>query len=80
MDVFEQEPLAVDDPLLALDSVITAPHAIGHTDQMFLDTGISACASVLAVSAGQIPAEVVNPDVLQHPAFRAKLARREGGA
>lgn len=78
LDVFEDEPPPPDDPLFALDSVIASPHAIGHTDQMFLDTGISACTAVVAISDGSIPGDCVNPAVLDSPAFNAKLARREG--
>jgi D-3-phosphoglycerate dehydrogenase len=61
LDVFEREPLPSDDPLLALDSVIVTPHAIGHTDQMFRDCGRSAFAAVAAVAAGEVPDHVVNP-------------------
>jgi phosphoglycerate dehydrogenase-like enzyme len=77
LDVFEPEPPAADDPLLALDTVILAPHAIGHTDELFRDCGRSAFESALAVSAGQVPEHVVNPDVLKSAALAEKLARHK---
>jgi phosphoglycerate dehydrogenase-like enzyme len=60
LDVFEREPLPPNDPLLALDSVILTPHAIGHTDEMLRDCGRGAFAAVAAVAAGEVPEHVVN--------------------
>ena len=64
VDVFEHEPVDPDDPLLALDNVILAPHAIGLTDEIFTGSGRSACRSVLAVAEGRTPDYVVNREVL----------------
>jgi hypothetical protein len=40
------------------------------------------CAALLAVAAGCVPDDVVNPDVLDNPLFTAKLDRfaARGGA
>lgn len=65
LDVFEQEPIAPDDPLLALDNVILAPHAICWTDELFLGNGRAACQSILDVANGRVPANVVNREVLE---------------
>src|SRR5207249_852848 len=35
LDVFEQEPISPTDPLLQLDNVIVAPHALCWTDECF---------------------------------------------
>jgi phosphoglycerate dehydrogenase-like enzyme len=67
LDVFEQEPIDPADPLLSLDNVILAPHAICWTDECFLNNGRSACQSLLAVAAGRRPKHVVNPMALEHP-------------
>lgn len=75
LDVFEQEPIDADDPLLALDDVIVAPHAICWTDELFRGNGRAACRSILEVAAGRIPEDVVNRDVLERPTLRRKLAR-----
>ena len=70
LDVFEPEPIAADDPLLALDNVLLAPHSVGLLDQTFELSGRSACESVLAVAAGRVPRYVVNPEALRHPRLR----------
>jgi phosphoglycerate dehydrogenase-like enzyme len=67
LDVFEQEPVGPDDPLLALDNVVLAPHAIGLTDEIFRESGRSACRAVLALAEGRVPEHVVNREALAHP-------------
>jgi D-3-phosphoglycerate dehydrogenase len=64
VDVFEHEPVDPDEPLLKLDNVILAPHAIALTDEIFSGSGRSACRSVLAVADGRVPDYVVNRAVL----------------
>jgi D-3-phosphoglycerate dehydrogenase len=80
LDVFEQEPIAADDPLLQLDNVIVAPHALCWTDECFRGNGESACQSILDVAAGRIPRHVVNREVLNNLLFQEKLRRRAAGA
>ena len=75
LDVFEQEPIDAEDPLLRLDNVIVAPHAICWTDECFRDNGRSACRSILDVAAGRAPTYVVNREVLDTSRFRARLER-----
>ena len=75
LDVFEQEPVAPDDPILTLDNVIVAPHAIAWTHELFLGNGNSACRSILDVAAGRLPTHAVNRAVLDHPGLQAKLER-----
>jgi phosphoglycerate dehydrogenase-like enzyme len=76
LDVFEQEPIDPRDPLLSLDNVILAPHAICWTDECFLGNGRSACQSIVDFASGRVPKHVVNREVLNHPALRGKLAVR----
>jgi phosphoglycerate dehydrogenase-like enzyme len=73
LDVFELEPIAIDDPLLSLDNVILAPHAICWTDELFRDNGRSACRSIADVAAGRVPPFVVNREVVSSQGFRSKL-------
>jgi D-3-phosphoglycerate dehydrogenase len=76
LDVFEQEPINPDDPLLRMENVIVAPHALCWTDECFRGIGNSACQSIIDVSAGRVPQHVVNREVLQSPLFQQKLAAR----
>ena len=83
IDVFEEEPVDPADPILRLDNVIVAPHALAWTDESFRLMGESAFAGILAVSEGRAPGHVVNGEVLETESFRAKLAacaRRRRGA
>jgi D-3-phosphoglycerate dehydrogenase len=75
VDVFEQEPVDLADPLLALDNVIVSSHAIGLTQEMIDVTSRSACESVIAYAQGRPPATIINLDVLEHPRQKAQLAR-----
>jgi D-3-phosphoglycerate dehydrogenase len=77
LDVFEEEPIAADDPLLQLDNVTLAPHAICWTDECFRGNGVSACQSILDVASGRCPKHVVNREVLDSPRFLEKLHARE---
>jgi len=74
LDVFETEPCPADEPLLSLDTVICSPHALCWTDQCFAGNGAADIRHVLDVLAGRPPSSVVNRDVLESPAFKAKLA------
>ena len=73
LDVFEQEPLDPNDPLTKLDNVILAPHAIGFTDELFRGLGEEDIRGILQVAAGNIPANVVNKDVLEKEGLKRKL-------
>ena len=72
LDVQEQEPPDPEDPLLGLDNVILAPHALCWTDQCFAGIGASAVRSVLDVAQGRVPEGLVNREVLRHPRWRAR--------
>lgn len=78
LDVFEQEPTDPADPLLKLDNVILAPHALCWTDQCFAGNGAADVKAVLDIQHGRVPKGVVNRDVLERPGFKAKLAAFAG--
>jgi phosphoglycerate dehydrogenase-like enzyme len=73
LDVFHQEPVPADEPLLRLDNVILTPHTLCWSDECFLRMGESAIDSVLSVQRGEVPSYVVNRHVLEKPEMRAKL-------
>jgi phosphoglycerate dehydrogenase-like enzyme len=75
LDVFEHEPLPPDDPLTKLDNVILTPHWLASTSDVWQATGRATAEGMLRAAAGQVPDNVVNPEVLNNPAFRDKLAR-----
>ena len=78
IDVFEQEPPSLDNPLLKMDNVILAPHAVCWTDECFQAIGETAVRSLLTVLRGETPYGLINPEVLEQPKFQAKLkAMRE---
>jgi D-3-phosphoglycerate dehydrogenase len=66
LDVFEQEPVPSDEPILQLDNVLLAPHSICWTDECFWLNGRAAISSLIDVAGGIIPSHVVNRDALSH--------------
>jgi len=74
LDVLEQEPPEPDDPILKLDNVILAPHALCWTDQCFAGNGAADVKAVIEVQHGRTPRGVVNREVLESAAFKKKLA------
>ena len=73
LDVFETEPPDANDPILKLDNVILAPHALCWTDQCFAGNGAADVRAVLDVQHGRIPRGVVNREVLDRAGFKSKL-------
>jgi phosphoglycerate dehydrogenase-like enzyme len=76
LDVVDPEPAPAGARILQLDNVILSPHALSWTDQGFAAIGEACMESVRSVANGEVPRNVVNRDVLERPAFRAKLAAR----
>ena len=73
LDVFEVEPTPADNPILRLDNVIVAPHALCWTDELFGNIARTAIGALLAVRAGRRPEFLVNPAALSHPRAQAWL-------
>ena len=73
LDVLESEPPEPDDPILKLDNVILAPHALCWTDQCFAGNGAADVKAVLDIQHGRVPRGVVNRAVLDGPRFKARL-------
>jgi phosphoglycerate dehydrogenase-like enzyme len=75
LDVFEKEPLSPGSPLATMENVILTSHSIAWTEELFRDMGRIDCEGALAVYRGEAPQHVVNPEVLNSPAFVQKLAK-----
>jgi phosphoglycerate dehydrogenase-like enzyme len=73
LDVFEQEPLPVNSPLLSLENVLLAPHALAWTDELVLGNSMSDAHGLVRLAHGEVPEAVVNRAVLERPGFQRKL-------
>jgi D-3-phosphoglycerate dehydrogenase len=73
MDVFEQEPVDPNDPILKLENVIVTPHGLCWTDECERIMGESVLRSIQEVAAGKVPTNVVNREAADTPAMQAKL-------
>jgi phosphoglycerate dehydrogenase-like enzyme len=74
LDVFQQEPINMDNPLLQCDPdrVILTPHSIGHNVESG-PTGVQmAFENIQRALGGDLPESVINPEVI--PAWRRRLA------
>lgn len=66
LDVVEGEPLGSDHPLLRFPNVLVAPHIAAYTRETLRRMGEKMVADVERVLQGEIPDEVVNPEVIPH--------------
>lgn len=64
IDVFEQEPVLPDDPLLSLDNVVVAPHIASASIPTRTRMATLAAENIAAVLQGRRPPTPVNPEVL----------------
>jgi phosphoglycerate dehydrogenase-like enzyme len=74
LDVFEHEPVDRDNPLLAMDNVILAPHSLCWTDECFHNMASTGLASIADFLSRRVPEFVVDRAVLDHPRVRAWLS------
>lgn len=63
LDVFEEEPVSSDNPLLQLDSVVVSSHIAGVTEQAHRQIGLQVTAEMLRVLRGERPTVLGNPDL-----------------
>jgi D-3-phosphoglycerate dehydrogenase len=74
LDVLEQEPPDPNDPILRLDNVILAPHALCWTDQCFAGNGAADVRAVVDVQHGREPRLVVNKSVLATEGWKKRMS------
>jgi D-3-phosphoglycerate dehydrogenase len=75
LDVFEEEPVPPDNPLLKMDNVIATPHSLGWTDQNFAGEWDSIIKQILQIINGEVPESPVNPEAWDKPEFQSKLKK-----
>ncbi len=64
LDVFEQEPVDLNNPLLIMEQVIVTPHSLCWTDECFDAIARSGLGAIVDMSARRRPRHLVNHDVL----------------
>ena len=69
LDVYEEEPIPDDHPLLDLDSVVTTPHLGGATDSVIRRHSEMIEADLEALLRGDEPTHIANEDVLDSGSF-----------
>jgi len=64
IDVFEEEPVAQDHPLLKMANVLYSPHVAGQSEESMVRMSVGAAQNILRVLDGEPPSYLVNPEVL----------------
>ena len=65
LDVFEQEPLPIDSPLLSLRNVVAVPHIGSATTETRYNMAACAVDNLIAALTGTVTENCVNPQVLK---------------
>ena len=66
LDVFEVEPVPIDEPLLKLDNVVMPPHLGSGSINTRIKMASMAVENCLAGVTGRMPPNAVNPEALEH--------------
>jgi glyoxylate reductase len=65
LDVFEQEPTPLDNPLLKLDNVVVAPHISSASYETRSKMAEMVAENLVAFFEGRKPPNLINPDVMK---------------
>jgi D-3-phosphoglycerate dehydrogenase len=68
LDVFEEEPSPVDNPLFGLDNVVCTSHVAGVTREAHRQAALQVTGEMLRVLRGERPEVLANPEVWPRPA------------
>lgn len=74
LDVFSTQPLPPEHPYFSFDNVIVTPHMAGITEESMERMGVGAASEALRVLAGELPANLRNPEAVDK--YRARFAPR----
>lgn len=72
LDVFAQQPLPAEHPLLSLDNVLATPHVAALTRESMQRMSQGTAEQLLQLMKGQRPAHLVNPQVWDAWPYRAR--------
>ena len=64
LDVFEEEPLPTDSPLMDCPSAVLTPHASWYSEESYAELKTRVTEAVAAVIRGERPRDILNPEVL----------------
>lgn len=74
LDVYENEPLQLDSPLLDFDNVLMTPHVAGSSMETNAKISLAAAGDLLAIMEGRPPKYLANPEVMKiRPLNMAKM-------
>ncbi len=65
LDVFSKEPPDPENPLFKMDNVVVTPHMAAHTKETLRDMAVTVATDVVQALIGEIPRNIVNPEVLE---------------
>jgi D-3-phosphoglycerate dehydrogenase len=64
LDVFEEEPLPLTNPLVELENTVLTPHAAWYSEESYSELKRRAVENVIEVCAGRKPRNILNAEVL----------------
>src|SRR5207249_8281853 len=79
LDVWEEEPTPLDNPLLNLETVVCSSHVAGVTREANRQMAVQVAGEMLRVLRGEKPEVLVNPVVWPRPGRRQRATRTPGG-